>query len=303
MTITASATSTRTRELDLAGMPACEGVAHREAVVNGFRLHYAEAGAGEPLVLLHGWPQHWWEWRHVIGPLAERYRLICPDIRGLGWSEGPGAGAVTGDYSLRALVGDLVGLLDALGLERVRLVGHDWGSAVGYRAALTLPHRFERAVMMGGVHPWSVLASPRLYLRPWHLWAYAALGAPVTTRFGVPAHTLRTWRHRGEFSDTEIETYVDRMRQPAALGATRAYDRNILLRVIPYFVRHHRAMRLRVRTLHLNGAEDPLTRAVPRDSWRPYADDMRYELLSDCGHFLAEERPDELLDRLTSFLR
>src|SRR3954462_2715481 len=107
-------------------LPPCDGVSHAAVDVGGLRLHYAEAGGGEPLVLLHGWPQHWWEWRHVIAPLAERYRVICPDIRGLGWSEGRGIGARMDDYSLRALTADLVGLLDALGLDRVRLVGHDW---------------------------------------------------------------------------------------------------------------------------------------------------------------------------------
>ena len=277
-------------------------ILHTEVTVNGFAMHYAESGEGPPVVLLHGWPQHWWEWRHVIEPLADRYRVICPDIRGLGWSEGPGIRSTTGDYSLRTLAGDLIGLLDRLGIERTHLVGHDWGAAVGYRALLSRPERFVSGVMTGAVHPWSVFAYPRLYLRPWHLWAYAAVGAPLTTRLNLPAYCLRTWRHRGDFTPDEIDNYVERIRQPKAIGATRAYDRNIVMREIPYFWRHHRALRLRVPTLHVNGAEDPLTRAVPRDAWRPYADDMRFELLPDCGHFLAEERPDELLDRLTEFL-
>ena len=277
-------------------------VDHREQQVNGFRLHYAEAGEGPAVVLLHGWPQHWWEWRHVIEPLAERHRVICPDIRGLGWSQGPGRAAAMSDYSLRTLAGDLVGLLDGLGIDRTHLVGHDWGAAIGYRALLDRPDRFLSGVMTGGVHPWAVFAHPRLYLRPWHLWSYAALGSPLTTRANLPAHCLRTWRHRGEFSTDEIDNYVERIRQPKAIGATRAYDRNIVVKEIPWFWRHHRSLRLRVRTLHLNGTEDPLTRFVPRDAWRPYADDMRFELIPDCGHFLAEERPDELLDRLTGFL-
>ena len=287
---------------DLAGLPPCPGVTHHHVVVDGLRLHYAAAGEGSALVLLHGWPQHWWEWRHLIGPLAERYRVICPDVRGLGWSEGPGPRATTEQYSFNRLAADLVGLLDALGIERARIVGHDWGSATAYRACLSWPTRFHKAVMLGGVHPWSVLAGPRLYLRPWHLWGYAVLGPVMTTRLGVPAHCLRTWRHHGEFSDSEIASYTERVGRPAATGATRAYDRNLALREIPHFWRHHRALRLRVPTLHVNGADDPLTRAVPRDAWRPFADAMAYELLPDCGHFLPEERPEELLDRLTDFL-
>jgi pimeloyl-ACP methyl ester carboxylesterase len=107
-------------------MPHVEGVAHRYHLVDGVRIHVAEAGDGPPLVLLHGWPQHWWSWREVIGPLSERHRVICPDIRGVGWSDLPRRG-----YDLRTLSHDLLGLLDVLGLGRVRLVGHDWGFLIG----------------------------------------------------------------------------------------------------------------------------------------------------------------------------
>jgi pimeloyl-ACP methyl ester carboxylesterase len=282
-------------------MPAVAGVAHRTTAVGGFRLHYAEAGEGEPLVLLHGWPQHWFQWRHLIGPLAEQYRVIVPDIRGLGWSEGPGRSSSTRHYSLVTLAAELVGLLDALGIARTRYVGHDWGCVVGYRALLSYPDRFRSASLLGGVHPWASFAPPRLYLRPWHLWAYALIGAAATTRLGLVEHCLRTWRHLGEFSNVERRTFADRAGTPAALGATRAFDRNIVFSEIPHFLRVHRSLRLRVPVLHINGAEDPLTRGVP-GHWRHYADDMRLELLPDCGHFIADERPHELLDRLSTFM-
>jgi pimeloyl-ACP methyl ester carboxylesterase len=283
-------------------LPRVDGVEHRAVTLGGFRIHYAEAGEGEPLVLLHGWPQHWYEWRYLIGPLAERYRVIAPDIRGLGWSQGPGSSGRMWHYSLRALAAELIGLLDALGIGQTRYVGHDWGCVIGYRALLSYPHRFHRASLLGGVHPWASFAPLRLYLRPWHLYAYALLGASATWRLGVVEHCLRSWRHHGEFSEAEEKTFVDRASTRAAVGATRAYDRNIVVNEIPHFLRHHRSLRLRVPVLHINGAEDPLTRAVPGRSWRRYADDMRLELLPDCGHFIAEERPQELLDRLNSFM-
>src|ERR671916_187124 len=74
-------------------LPNVDGVEHRYIEARGLRFHVAEAGAGEPVVLLHGWPQHWYEWREVIGPLAAHYRVICPDLRGFGWSEAPPGGA------------------------------------------------------------------------------------------------------------------------------------------------------------------------------------------------------------------
>src|SRR4051794_11886683 len=86
-------------------IPRVDGVEHRFADVRGIRMHYTEAGEGDPVVLVHGWPQHWWSWREVIGPLAERHRVICPDIRGMGWSEGSRNG-----YGLDDLAADLLGL-------------------------------------------------------------------------------------------------------------------------------------------------------------------------------------------------
>src|SRR5581483_8160583 len=83
-------------------LPSLPGVAHRHVAVRGVRIHVAEAGEGEPLVLQHGWPQAWWRWRKMIPPLAERYRVIVPDLRGHGWSEEPRTG-----YEKESLAQDL----------------------------------------------------------------------------------------------------------------------------------------------------------------------------------------------------
>src|SRR5436190_14277529 len=106
-------------------MPKVDGVAHLFLSVRGTILHVAEAGTGPPLVLLHGWPQHWWSWRALIPSLAASNRVLCPDMRGLGWSEGH-----EGSYRWGDLAADLFAVLDALGCDRVRLVGHDWGVAI-----------------------------------------------------------------------------------------------------------------------------------------------------------------------------
>jgi len=104
------------------------GVSHHAVFLKGFTAHVAHAGKGEPVILLHGWPQHWWAWRHLIGPLAADGRsLICPDLRGFGWSSTPAAG-----YSADQFAADLLKLLDVLELERVDLVAHDWGAVTGF---------------------------------------------------------------------------------------------------------------------------------------------------------------------------
>ncbi len=277
-------------------MPAVEGVEHRFVAVNGARLHYAAAGRGDPVVLLHGWPQHWWAWRKVIPALSSRYRVICPDIRGFGWSEGGF------DYSLEQLAADLVGLLDVLGIERARFVGLGWGSEIGYHACLNWPGRFNRYVPVGGVTPWSSgVAAPRLYLRSWHIYALGLLGTYATTRLGVPGRALRTWRHQGRFTPAEVQTYLEPLRRPVSADATRRLYRHVLLHELPHYMRSSHAAPLQVPTLHIHGEQDPLA-GGSLHSPRRGAPDTQFEVLPGCGHFVAEERPAELLDRLTGFL-
>src|SRR4051794_30019589 len=126
-------------------LPQAPDVEHHWVDVDGLLMHYAQAGQGEPLVLLHGWPQHWWCWRHVIGALEERYRVICPDVRGMGWSQGSANG-----YSWHGLARDLIDLLDAIGVGAFRLVGHDWGLVIGYRACFNWPARIRQFVALSG---------------------------------------------------------------------------------------------------------------------------------------------------------
>ena len=279
-------------------MPHVDGVEHRDVIVGGVRLHVAEAGTGEPLVLLHGWPQHWWHWRHVMGPLAERFRVIAPDWRGLGWSEVAASG-----YSVWDLRDEFLGVLDALGLGRVRLIGQDWGNLVGYLAGIEQPERIDRFVALGGVHPWSATGStPDIYLRPWHIYLNASPLGPSLARPGaLPSFLLRHWRSRGAFTAEELATYVRQFERPGTRAATRQRYRSILLREVPHFVRHHRDLRLTVPTLALDGDADPLTEGVP-DSWRHWADDMRWVTLRGVGHFPAEETPGETLAHTLEFL-
>jgi pimeloyl-ACP methyl ester carboxylesterase len=278
-------------------MPHVDGVEHTYRVVGGVRVHCAEAGAGEPLVLLHGWPQHWWSWRELIGPLAEHYRVICPDIRGMGWSDAPRTG-----YDLKTLTNDLFGLLDALGIDRVKLVGHDWGALIGYIAATFSPHRVERFVPMGVVHLWSADGlSLRLLARPWHVYLLATpAGRPLVPP--VARRCLHEWRKQGRFTTEETAIYTAPLARPLSRNATTQRDRQIALHDIPHFALHYRSARLEVPTLHLNGERDPLTRHVP-DTYARYAPEMRLELVPGAGHFVAEENPGWVLDRLLGFLR
>nr|WP_030238970.1 alpha/beta hydrolase [Streptomyces sp. NRRL S-350] len=114
-----------------------EAVKHREVEVNGVRLHLAEQGEGPLVLLLHGFPESWYSWRHQFGPLAEAgYRVVAPDQRGYARSEQP---ASVDAYTLLHLVGDVTALIGALGEERAVVVGHDWGAPVAWATAALRP--------------------------------------------------------------------------------------------------------------------------------------------------------------------
>jgi len=120
------------------------GIAHRTVEANGIQLHLAEQGQGPLVVLCHGFPECWYSWRHQLAALASAgFRAVAPDMRGYGRSDRPKA---IDQYTLFHLVGDMVGLLDALGERQAVIAGHDWGAPVAWHAALFRPDRFRAVI-------------------------------------------------------------------------------------------------------------------------------------------------------------
>jgi pimeloyl-ACP methyl ester carboxylesterase len=130
----------------------------RTIETNGIRMHLAEAGTGPLVVLCHGFPESWYSWRHQLAALSDAgFHAVAPDMRGYGRTERPEA---IDQYTLFHIVGDMVGLLDALGAEQAVIAGHDWGAPVAWHAALLRPDRFR------GVIGLSVPYRPRAPVRP-----------------------------------------------------------------------------------------------------------------------------------------
>ncbi|ATB46180.1 alpha/beta fold hydrolase [Corallococcus macrosporus] len=126
------------------------GITHRTVKANGINLHVAEAGTGPLVLLVHGWPESWYSWRHQLPALAAAgFHAVAPDVRGYGGSDKPEAIEA---YSMKNLVADAVGLLDALGERTAIVVGHDWGSAVAWTCAALHPDRFRAVVGMSVPH-------------------------------------------------------------------------------------------------------------------------------------------------------
>jgi pimeloyl-ACP methyl ester carboxylesterase len=278
-------------------MPDVPGVDHEIVETSRLRVHVARAGeAGPPLVLLHGWPQHWYAWRHVIPRFAERYRVICPDLRGLGWTEAP-----SGGYDDESLASDALALLDALELPRVFLIGHDWGLQAGFRLCLRAPDRIERFVALNDLHPWS-RPSLKDALHVWRFWYIGVLAAPAAggwvlrNRLSFVRLLIRSWSARDVWTDEELDGFAERLSEPQRARASVEYYRT-LLRELPLIAGRYRNRTLRTPTLLLFGAKDGVVRPHQLRGYEAHADDMRVELVPRAGHFIAEEAPELVLDR------
>jgi pimeloyl-ACP methyl ester carboxylesterase len=281
--------------------PTVEGVRHRDVVVHGLRLHVAEAGdpEAEAIVLQHGWPQHWWEWRHVIPDLAERYRVICPDLRGFGWSDPP----PDGDYRKESLVDDLLGLLAELGVERVQYVGHDWGAFLGYLVAMRPNHPVERMVLLSSPPPW--LPPGRPELKRIASFAYQlpiVAPAPGSFRTKVSEQLLRIGRADEGFSDEEVETFLAPLRLPHGPSATAGLYRAFQLReMVPILRGRYLQRRITIPLRLLFGKKDLLYDPHVEQILRRNADQVEVEAIDGASHFIAEERPELIAERIRDF--
>jgi len=278
-------------------LPDVPGVRHaHHDLPTGVRLHVAEAGdPGAPAALLvHGWPQHWWMWRAVIPALAGRRRVICPDLRGLGWSGQPD----DGDFTKGRMADDLLALLDVLGVERAAYAGHDWGGWVGWLLALRAPERLERLAAVSILHPW---IPPAATAR--NLWRFAYM-VPLATPVVGPA-LVRDGRAvraglGSRISDADAAVYVDVVREPARAAASSAYYRHFQLRELPR-LEALRGARVELPVRVLFGRHDPVQRPDQLAGLDRHVADLEVDVV-DGGHFLVDERPDLVAGRLGAWL-
>ena len=274
--------------------PELPGVTHRyHDLATGIRAHVAHAGdeSNPPLVALHGFPQHWYEWRRVMERLGGEFHILAMDLRGLGWT----SKAADRDYRKATIAADVIALLDALGIEQAGLVAHDWGGWVGWHAVLGHPERFTGYVASGIAHPWN---SPATMLRELPRFLYQPpIAAPILGPLLIPHIVTRILR--AAWGDRE--TY-DRAAEPIYADAYRDSDASLYYRqFLAHDVMRGPHGRLAIPTRLLQGRKDPIGTALATGLER-HGDDARTILLDGCGHFVPEERPDEVADTVRDLL-
>ncbi len=269
-------------------VPELAGVTHREVLARGLRFHVAEAGTGDPVVLVHGWPQHWWMWRHVVPLLAPHARLVMIDLRGFGWSEAP-----PGAYDKQTLADDLLAVLDALGLDRVCLMAHDWGAWSGFLACLAAPERFAAFLALGSPRPGG-RPSARQLREVWRFGYQVAIAAPILgqrrvadQRF-VERVIMAGAVQRQAWTPDDLRMFSAVLAEPARARASVRLYRTFLAREVARSPRG----RLRVPTRIVLGDRDPAIPAVLLDGAQENAEDVSIEIVPECGHFVPEEHPE-----------
>ncbi|MEV1022986.1 alpha/beta hydrolase [Streptomyces sp. NPDC050264] len=280
------------------------GFSEHKTRAAGIGLHYVIGGHGPTLVLIHGYPQTWYEWHDVMPALAEHYTVIAPDLPGAGQSDAPRSG-----YDKKTMAADLHALLVSLGKDSdVRIVGHDIGTMVAYSYAAQYPATVKKLVLSEAPIPdLSIYKIPSLTARGPGVWNFGFFNLAS----GLPENMIKgrevAWTAGfiggfegvpGAVSPADIRVYAHYLRDPAHMKASLAW-----FRVFPQDIRDNEKFQktpLRMPVLAI-GASGSLGEAVG-DQVEQYASDVRGVTVPDSGHWIYEEHPEELTAMLLGFL-
>jgi pimeloyl-ACP methyl ester carboxylesterase len=275
---------------------------YHRADVDGVRIHYRRMGSGDPIVLLHGFPETSLAWRKVMPRLAERYTVIAPDLRGCGASDRPESG-----YDKQSVAADINGLVRQLGFSHIRLVSHDVGMMTGYAYAATYRDQVDQVVLMEAAIPglgleklYDATRYPRMYHLPLFEAPNGLAEALITGRERMFVdHFMRQQAYDPDALADALDEYARCLAQPGALRAG-----------IAYFTAHkvdaprnceHAKRKLEMPVLSIGGTAS--FGADLEGEVAALAADHRHVMIDECGHYIAEEQPEKLVEHLLTFFK
>lgn len=278
-------------------------VTHRYADLADVRLHYVEAGEGPLVILLHGFPEHWYSWRNQIPALvAAGYRVIAPDLRGYNLSDKP---RDVRAYGAEAIAGDVAGLIAAAGATRAHVVGHDWGGAVAWAFAMAHPDKLDRLAVLNCPHPARLRAaltsSPAQIARSYYMFLFQLPALPEALlragNFRLILRSLATEPTRpGAFTREDLDRYAAALGQPGAVtGMLNYYRAAIRPSLAP------RMVPVEAPVLILWGDRDPhlgKELAEPVAKWVPK---VRIERVPEASHWVQHDAPERVNELLLQF--
>lgn len=289
-----------------------DSIRHGYAQVGGVRLHYAERGEGDRLVLmLHGFPECWYSWRHQLKALGDRYHVVAPDMRGYNLSDKPPR---VEDYRMEHLVDDVLGLIRHFGVREAAIVGHDWGAGIAWAVAQRHPEYVWKlaALQVPPMAAWRDNLTLKQALRSWYMLFFQIPGLPewlisAGDFAAIERAFKKTVARPGSFTDSDIAVYKKALREPFALTAAVNYYRANFARL---FLRRERKPaeemsdgRTRVPTLFIYGGQD---HAIVPETVRnvgAYVDAPYREVrIANSAHWVQNEAVEEVNFALGTFL-
>ncbi|MGZ5551914.1 MAG: alpha/beta fold hydrolase [Nitrososphaeraceae archaeon] len=276
---------------------------HHKTIVNGIQLHYVIGGEkGDPIVLLHGWPQTWYEWRHIIPQLiANNFTVIAPDLRGLGDSEKPQTG-----YDKKTIAEDIYQLVKKLGYSKIYLVAHDWGGPVAYSYAAAHPQDVNKMVILDTSVPgFGLEKAENFSKRIWHFSFHAVRDLPEKLIEGKEDTYLNWFYDYWSYNQSAItsearEEYIKQYSKPGALRAGFEYYRASFEDAEQN--KEYAKEKLLDMPILTIGGETGFGN-LTTTSFQKVANNVTGMTLPNTGHFIPEERPNFVTKQILEFFR
>lgn len=279
-------------------------VEHHTVAIKDVRLHYLRAGSGEPVYLLHGWPQNCAAWERIVPILAPHFTVIAPDLRGMGASSKPHGG-----YDTDNLADDIYQLAQHLGHQTILLAGHDWGAATAYSYAAQHREGVRRLAIFEMVLPAFGIMEEAMVPRAhgdflWHMGFQSVPDIPFMLLSGHERAYLNnmfaTYAYNPDaVSPNLMQHYVDAMTQVGALRAGLEYYRDYFISAAQN--KKHAEVKLAMPVLAMGG--EACLGAMTKQCLQMAASDVSGGVIEQCGHWIGEEQPDYIGAQLLEFFR
>ena len=276
---------------------------HHFIETNGVRLHYVSAGDGPLMLMLHGFPEFWYSWRHQIAEFAKDYRVVALDLRGYNDSDKPSGVAA---YHITELVKDVAGVIQGLSCDRCVLVGHDWGGAIAWALAYAYPALLDALIVMNLPHPAKFAAglkTPQQLLRSWYIGFFQLHWLPEwilqAGNYWAIKELFRGMAIRKEaFTDADLDAFSTAAAKPNALTAMLNY-----YRAIPNTNLFDQAWGiLEIPTLLIWGEKDTALGKELTYGTEAYVRDFHLRYIPNCSHWVQQEQPDFVNRYMREFL-
>ncbi|RCJ28484.1 epoxide hydrolase [Nostoc minutum NIES-26] len=276
---------------------------HEYINTNGVKLHYVTQGAGPLMVMLHGFPEFWYSWRHQIPEFAKYFQVVALDLRGYNDSDKPKEQSA---YVMDEFVKDIEGVIKGLGYDKCILVGHDWGGAIAWFFAYAHPEMVERLIILNLPHPAKFiqgLYTPQQLLRSWYIFLFQLPLLPElllqSLDFQLIERTIQgTAFNKSAFTQADLDAYKDAAAKRGAIAAMLNYYRNNLQQ----FMSNRKWNILDVPTLMIWGENDTaLGKELTYDT-AAYVRNLKIRYIPHCGHWVQQEQPEIVNQYMKEYL-